>query len=607
MIGSATQMGDFTIFGYSRNAEGMKEQLRQQLGIEAQTIQIGSAGQFYFYSSYGDVAESEETLVLKLGFLRSPTKSVLNAQQLLEQNIISPRSINVDAFSGNGLVACISKTEPIFSVFQTLMAVPQLYYAATEHEIVCSDVLRSIVQVLPRCEINEAILPQHFLFRSVYGSATYFRGIERLIPGHYLRWADGNMEIRLVRSLDVVKEEAEYIRKDGRALKLLSEAMEEVVGDYVRQIEEMGQGYANLLSGGVDSSLVQYFINATSSQRRQRSISYAIQVPAFAFEVEYARQASQLLHTEHTFVDYKPQDYPGLLTRVIDILAQPPNLETEPSFLAVAEYIHAVGWPERFYLTGQGGDTLFGGEAAIKLKGLHYLRKMPGAARMLRGMGKMLLPMSRKALTLIKGAEIIANENNPDAYVNPTNSVCVYVLDENWDIIRRSFGDRELRETLASRRNLIEKYSKSQHYLDKVYFIDLSTDLWELGVERNHIFLAYHLEQASPFFDEDLIKMALTVHPDNRYMKGFRFKHLLRRLLEQKTDAPVAHKRKGPSNVNDDLVAWMDSGPLRPMVMDINRPGFMEKKDFDRLISKPDYFLWPLLTFDIFQKRILGN
>jgi hypothetical protein len=101
-----------------------------------------------------------------------------------------------------------------------------------------------------------------------------------------------------------------------------------------------------------------------------------------------------------------------------------------------------------------------------------------------------------------------------------------------------------------------------------------------------------------------MVKMALTVHPDLRYIKGFRYKHLLRRLLEQKTNAPVARKRKGPSNVNDDLVAWLHTGSLRPLVEDIDRPSFMEKNDFDRLIKKPDYFLWPLLTLDVFQKRI---
>ena len=607
MFGNRDHQGDFTIFGYSLDSVGMKQRIWERLGITPQTIEIGTQGEFYFYTSDGDVAESEEALVLKLGFLRSKTKSALRARQLLEQKLAGPHSIDFDGFSGNGLVVGLSKTEPVFSVFQTLMAVPQLYYAVTQDGIICSDVLRCIVNALPHCELNEDILPQHFLFRSVYGSATYYRGIERLISGQYLRWDDGKMEVRLVRSLDVVKEEADYIQEDVRALKLLSEAMEAVVGDYVRQIDEMGQGYANLLSGGVDSTLVQYFINASSSQQRNRSISYAIQVPAFEFEVEYANQASQLLNTEHTYVKYAPQDYPGLLTRVVDILAQPPNLEIEPGFLAVVEYIHAADWPEKFFFSANAADAVFGNFDSWKLKGLEYLRKIPGSVPLLWGMGKALTPFSNRSHSFLLGAEIIANQNNPDAYCSPSNTVGVTVFGEKWDVLRRCFGDQVMRETLASRRNLASLYSSSEHYLDKVHFIDQSTFTYEVAVQEQQLFLAHHIQQVHPFNDEDLLKVALTFHPDMRYIKRFRPKHLLKRLLEQKSKAPVTRKRKGGSAVNDDLIAWMRSGPLRPMVEEINRPSFMEKNDFDQLILEPDYFLWSLLTLDIFKNHLIGH
>ncbi len=223
--------GDFTIFGFTRNPHFIEQRLENQLGINPKAYQIGALGQMFFYSSYGDVAESEEALVLKLGFLRSRTKSALNAEQLLKQKLVRPRSIDTDGFSGNGLVVGLSKTEPIFSAFQTLMGVPQLYYYKSDDGILCSDVLRIITKLIPKCELNEAILPQHFLFRSVYGSPTYFQGVERIIQGQYFQWKEGNTEIRRIRSLDIVTTEAEYIRKDDKALNLLYESLQDVVGD----------------------------------------------------------------------------------------------------------------------------------------------------------------------------------------------------------------------------------------------------------------------------------------------------------------------------------------------------------------------------------------
>jgi len=606
-LGSNILFGDFTIFGFTRDPGFVKDRLPVRLGITPRTIEIGSLGQFFFYTTYGDVAESEEAVVLKLGFLRSTTKSALNAQQLLEQELVKPRSINTDAFSGNGLVVGLSKTEPVFSAFQTLMSAPQLYFSASSDGIFCSDVLRCILRLMPHCELDTAILPQHFLFRSVHGSFTYFQGVERLMPGQYLKWADGNIEIELKRSLDAVSDEAQYIRDDTRALNLLYESLQAVVGDYTKQIEATGQGLANLLSGGVDSTLLQFLINAKSPQRPSRSISYAIQVPAFDFEVEYARQASRLLHTEHTLVKYTPQDFPGLFTRAVDILAQPPNLDTEPSILAIAEFVQAANWQERYLFTALAADSLFGERESLKLKGLHYIQRLPFAIHLLRGLGTALTPITGRSQTLIKGANIIASESDPSAFASPSNTFRVYIFGSDWEVIRHCFGDQALREAQAYRRNLAAQYSNSHHYLDKVHFIDLLTDTYEISMQRRQLFLAHKLQQVDPFSDEDILKVALTFHPDIRYIKGFKYKHLLKGLLALKTNAPVAHQRKGGSATPEDLITWMRSGPLKPMVDDIHRPDFMSKADFESVLHKSNYFLWHLLTFDIFHKRVLEN
>jgi len=99
-LGPDTLFGDFTVFGFTRDPGYVNGRLSTRLGITPRTIEIGTLGQFFFYTSYGDVAESEEAIVLKLGFLRSTNKSALNARQLLEQKLVEPRLIKTDAFSG---------------------------------------------------------------------------------------------------------------------------------------------------------------------------------------------------------------------------------------------------------------------------------------------------------------------------------------------------------------------------------------------------------------------------------------------------------------------------------------------------------------------------
>jgi hypothetical protein len=192
--------------------------------------------------------------------------------------------------------------------------------------------------------------------------------------------------------------------------------------------------------------------------------------------------------------------------------------------------------------------------------------------------------------------------DDPDAYVSPSNTIAVYT---NLETVRRCFGDRALRLALEYRRDLAAQYLNSGHYLEKIYVIDLLTDAYEVDAQRHQLFLAHHRAQLHPFLDEDVLRTGFAFHPDVRYIGGLRNKHLLKAILEQKTDSPAARKPKGFSVFESDWYTWMRSGPLRPLIQDIHLPGFLSRADYEQMAEQPDYFLWELLVFDIFQKRVL--
>ena len=78
------------------------------------------------------------------------------------------------------------------------------------------------------------------------------------------------------------------------------------------------------------------------------------------------------------------------------------------------------------------------------------------------------------------------------------------------------------------------------------------------------------------------------------------------RLFTQKINAKNANQPKGGSTTPEDLVTRMRTGSLRPLIEEIERPAFMSQKDFDGVIQRSNYFLWNLLTFDLFNKRIVA-
>jgi len=598
--------GAFTVLGFTKQPESLVERRwSDRLSVSPRIIDFGNAGRFFFHASYGDIAESEQAVVLKLGFARSPTKSPLSAQQLLDQGIVAPQRIDHDAIRGNALIACFSKTEAKFVAFKTLLSLPQLYYWMADDELICSDNLRSLVNILDRVELNEDIVPFHFMFRHAPGALTYFENVRRLVPGQLLKWREGNLDVQCVQDLRFPNSDLPYVRDHSNSVTALYQELDAVVKAYVSDIKRSGQGLANLLSGGVDSSIIQLILNEHLPPAPARSFSFApARTPSFEFEVEYARQASEIFQTQHTFMEFTPEDYSDLVVRAVEILGQPVLSDVEPCKLALAEFLAERVEDLRFFFVAQGADTLFGLGVARKLRGFDVLRKVPGARFALAAAGRLLKPFfPSKSLTLRKGAEILSHFGDPHLFIAPVNTIAVY---SNLDIARRSFGDGALRKVLEYRRNLETKYLDSASYIEKVHAIDLLSDTYEIQVQSGQLFLAHEKEQVYPFLDDDIIRLSFAFRPEVRYGRGLRTKPLLKDILDRRGLSEIARRPKGSSVFTYDLYAWMRSGPLCEMVRSIDRPGFLSRTDFEQLLADPDHFLWSLLTFDLFKKRVLS-
>lgn len=597
-----SSFGDFTIFGCTQNpAIFLQHQVPVRLGVAPRIFQPGPLHALFFYTTYGEVAEDDESLVLKLGFLRSLERTAISAQQLLEQGFAKPDAIDSGRLRGNALMACLGKKEISFSVYKTLLGVPQLYYAPIDGGFICSDRLKCIVHLLDRVDLNEDIIPLHFLFRSTPGDLTYYRQIRRLLPGEFLRFTDGKLSLKIVQDFRFPENSGAAGKSEEDTIESLYKDLGDVVTDYISQVEQKGECLANLLSGGVDSSLLQHLINKHTTNPPARSYSFAVRVPSFSHEIEYAQQASQLFQTRHTFVDIQAEDYPGLISRTIEALAQPPILETEPGMLSIAEFFPLRGGLERYFVSGQGADTVFGLHGDKKLKGLHTFGKIPGARWALRLAGTLLKPFKRVSHMFIKGSEILGSDRDPDTFISPANSVVVYA---DPGVLRRCFGDQPLLNALRFRRELATRYLDSDHYLEKPHVVDLMTDTYELGVQRQQLFLEHGLEQVHPFFDDDILRAGFAIPAGRRYIKGQQPKYLLKEMLHRKTGAAVSRKPKGFSIWEADLMAWMTTGPLNAAIRAIDLPGFINRADFNRLVKNPDYFLWELLVFDLFRKYL---
>jgi len=593
----------FSVLGFTQQpADLLQRKLSERMGAIAKIVDFGDRGRFFLYTSYGDVAETESAIALKLGFVRSLTKSPLTSQQLLEQSIITPHEIRFDAFRGNALVACLSKTEARCLALKNLMSSPQLYYWISGEEWVGADNLHCLISMLDRVELDQDILPFHFLLRHAPGTLTCFRGVNRLFPGQLFQWREGNLQVRPVQDLRTENREPQFARGDADPVTHVYQEIRDVVGAYIDDFSQSGQGVGNLLSGGVDSSII---LLATKERipSTPKSYSYApLQTPSFEFEIGYARYASRVLGTEHTFIEFTPQDYPNLIVRAVELLGQPVLSDAEPCKLAVAEFLARNVGDRRYFFVAQGADTLFGQDIARKIKLLDMVRRVPGSRSVLTAAGHLLKGATGRGQVLLKGADIMAHYHDPDYFFAPTNTIAVW---SDIDMARRSFGDQVVRQVFTYRRELEEEYLHSTNHTERVHVVELLSSTYEIQTQSSQLFLANDKEEIYPFMDDDIIRLSLAFPPERRYIRGLRVKPLLKDILERKGLSTIARRRKGGSTFTNDLYEWMRSGPLSEMVHAIARPGFLSKADMEQVMAHPDHTTWSLLTLDVFQNRFL--
>ena len=598
---SVDHLGAFTIFGFTRHPNHpLRHKVADRLGIVPRTVDFGPAGSIFWHASYGDVAETEETVALKLGFVRTPAGSPLSAQQLLDQGLVSPENVDAHALRGNALLICSSKAEAKFSVFRTLFSGPPLYYVVSDEGILCCDRLRWLVDLLDHLELDEAAIPQHFLLLGTLGAQTYFRNVRRLRSGEHLKWKESNLNVRLVKDFRSFKADPTFEKVDGRS-PLIHQWLKDLVGAYVDEIRQSGSDFGNLLSGGVDSSLAQLLINEHVPAVRHKSFSYRMLAPSFEPEVEYARQAQLAFNTEHTFVDILPTEYPEWIVRSTEVLGQPVHMAIEPCKLALAEFLAKSPGSPHYFFDSQGAGVYFGSNVARKIKWLSLAHKVPASPWILNVAGRLLKPITGRSQSLLKAAVIL---RDPNHLVAPINTIGT---SPNFDFALRCFGRATVQGVFELRRGEEVEYLNSDRYQEKVHVVDGFLTGNHLVSQSSEFYMANDRELIYPFFDEDAIRVSFAVKSEQRYVRGFnRVKPVLKDILEQRSSSPASRLPKLGSSFTPDLKTWMDVGPLREMILDIERPGFLSKPDFEGLLERPDYFfLWALLTFDLFSKRFL--
>jgi asparagine synthase (glutamine-hydrolysing) len=430
------------------------------------------------------------------------------------------------------------------------MGIKPLYIARYGEDLFFGSELKSIF-IHP--EIDRQLSPEgldcYLSLNYVPCPWTLISGIEKLPPGHWLEWQDGEVNsasywslpqgISGSHTLDSAKEELDYL-------------LRQAVGEHLLSDVPLGMW----LSGGIDSSTILHYA-ATASSSRLKTFSISFRGRSFD-ESSYIHRVAEQYGTEHEELD---------LTADMDLqsaIEQFAYYSDEPTADAGALPVWFLSKLSKtkttVALSGEGADELFGGYLTYRADRLAALiRKVPTRALKLALDAAHRWPVSDEKI----GLEYKVKRFLEGSLMSPQRAH-VY-----WN---GTFADQEKSRLQLSNPGsldlLLEELRQAISPTD-----DLAGYLWfdqkyylpdDILTKVDRMSMAHSMEVRPPFLDHRIVEFAATL-PAGLKIRGSRQKVILKELMKDKLPSSVLRRKK----IGFDIPAheWI-RGPLRSLVVD---------------------------------------
>jgi asparagine synthase (glutamine-hydrolysing) len=474
-----------------------------------------------------------------------------------------------------------------------------LFWCDSGDWLVFASELKSLLHVPGlRREIDPAAVRAYVTFGYVPTPGSIYRGVNKLPPGSFLRFADGRADVRRYYTTAIEPKSTldERDAEEELAQRLSAAVQSRLVSDVP---------FGAFLSGGLDSSVVVALMARHLSQP-VRTFSIGFKEPKYN-ELSDAKRVADHVGTEHHELVVEP-DAVELLQSLVWYLDEPfADSSAVPTYLVAKLARQHV----KMVLTGDGGDEAFGGyERYLKFLDLERVRGLEPIGSGAAELAGRFLP-GANGYRLRRIAERL-RQRFPDSYLS---GVAVTRADVSeallGDAVRAPGADHYGSLTAVARA------AGSLDALDRCVAIDLASYLPDdVLVKLDRMAMANSLEGRSPLLSHDVVDFAVKLPRDQR-VQGRRGKHLLRRVAARYLPRDVLEKPKKGFGIP--LGQWF-RGPLKPLAADIIgsrafrergllRPDAAERYLRGHLAGEADYgeILWLTLSLELWAKRYLDD
>ena len=222
---------------------------------------------------------------------------------------------------------------------------PFYYYVTEEGELLYGTMIRQIMEQPGfKKELNEEMLQLYLSLTYVAGEDTFFKGVKKLLPGRYLIWQNGKMEI-------VRYWKPEFKPDESKSLEDWAEEIHTTFQEIMPEVKEDNEWAESFLSGGVDSS----YVLAMSDVQMANACGY--EEERFD-ESKLAAKTAELLERGFSRSVISPEEYFEIVPYVMYNMEQPLG---DASAIVFALGCKATAEHTKLCYSGEGADEFFGG------------------------------------------------------------------------------------------------------------------------------------------------------------------------------------------------------------------------------------------------------
>lgn len=474
------------------------------------------------------------------------------------------------------------------------LGIKPLFYRISPEGLCFASELKALRRVTAGdFEADPQAVYDFFAFRYIPAPNTLYRGVLKLLPGHYLL-AD-SQAVHTAPYWDVPVE-AETQRSQGNLAEEMLACLRESVR--LRLISDVPLGV--FLSGGTDSSAVTALM-AEAGARPLRTFSVGFEEPGYS-ELPYARLVAKRYETEHHELVVRAQDIQEDLPRLIALREEP---LAEPTDVALYRVARLAAESVKVVLAGEGGDELFAGYpkyTANKLSAV--ISHLPGGlAQKIAG----LLPYrQRRARLALESLSI------PDEAARSVAWFASFSFAERQALFSRDFLDQIDVDHPAKIFAEYLRRSSVRSRLKRLLYADLKVWLPDnLLLRGDQMTMAASIEERVPLLDHKLVELAARI-PDRLLVRGFQTKTFFRKALGEYLPPEAVRRPKVGFAVP--VGPWF-RGPLKTMAGDLLlSPQSRAHEYFNRLSVEhlvQEHFrgvrdrqkeLWALVNFELWRR-----